>query len=78
MVQTGAMHECPGPKTPARPEMVECPQCGEDVEIWTDETSAKCPSCSTTVMRPGAKPEAIRDDIGSTPLIAVAAAQAPR
>ena len=35
------------------PEIVSCPQCGGEVEIWTDEIRAVCPSCGRTVLRDG-------------------------
>lgn len=28
------------------PRYVKCPFCGEEVEMWTDETKKKCPKCS--------------------------------
>ena len=33
------------------PESVDCPHCGSDVEIWTDELKARCPNCGNTVYR---------------------------
>ncbi len=47
--------ECPGSsrfKQPA-PEGVKCASCGEEVEIWTDETEAICPKCKSKVTRQG-------------------------
>ena len=44
---------CPGSdrfKQP-RPEFIKCPFCKAEVEIWTDELSASCPSCKKTVSR---------------------------
>ena len=44
---------CPGSKLlrqPA-PEMFACPSCGEEVEIWTDETRANCANCGRAVLR---------------------------
>ena len=44
---------CPGSKQlrqPA-PEMFDCPSCGEEVEIWTDELKRDCSGCGTTVIR---------------------------
>ena len=46
---------CPGSKLlrqPA-PELYPCPNCGTEVEIWTDEFKRTCPSCRKTVLRPG-------------------------
>ena len=44
---------CPGSKMlrqPA-PESFDCPKCGNEVEIWTDELKRNCHNCGTTVMR---------------------------
>ena len=38
---------CPGSllfKDP-RPDYVDCPNCGEEVEIWSDEPLARCLNC---------------------------------
>jgi hypothetical protein len=46
---------CPGAKIlrqPA-PEMFDCPDCGEEVEIWTDEIRGVCSSCGKAVFRDG-------------------------
>jgi HD superfamily phosphohydrolase YqeK/predicted RNA-binding Zn-ribbon protein involved in translation (DUF1610 family) len=46
---------CPGSKLlrqPA-PELFPCPNCGTEVEIWTDEFKRICPSCRKMVLRPG-------------------------
>ncbi len=42
---------CPGAKLLRQPtpEIFACPSCGEEVEIWTDEFKASCPSCRRTV-----------------------------
>ncbi|MBI4025750.1 MAG: hypothetical protein HY360_12270 [Verrucomicrobia bacterium] len=47
------LHECPGPnrKAPPAPEVVECPACGAEMEMWTNENKAKCPSCSKEITR---------------------------
>lgn len=45
---------CPGSqrfKQPL-PESIKCKTCGEEVEIWTDETSTICPNCKKAVERP--------------------------
>jgi len=41
--------KCPGndPVSRAIPELFVCPDCGMNVEIWTDETKGKCTSCNT-------------------------------
>ncbi len=44
---------CPGSRTirEPRPESMTCPNCGEEVEIWTDELKATCRNCGTKVLR---------------------------
>jgi len=44
---------CPGAKSfkQPQPEMVKCPSCSGEVEIWTDEFEATCPNCRETVRR---------------------------
>lgn len=41
--------KCPGsdPVSKALPELYPCPECDADIEIWTDESGGKCPSCKT-------------------------------
>jgi len=41
--------KCPGsdPVSRALPETYPCPECEVDIEIWTDESGGKCPSCNT-------------------------------
>ncbi|NOX97375.1 MAG: HD domain-containing protein [Nitrospirae bacterium] len=44
---------CPGAqglKQP-QPEVVKCPSCSEEIEIWTDELQATCPNCKKIVTR---------------------------
>lgn len=44
---------CPGSiglKQP-KPEYKKCPNCGEEVEIWSDEVRATCGKCHTRVFR---------------------------
>jgi hypothetical protein len=46
---------CPGSKLlrqPA-PELFPCPNCGAEVEIWSDEFKRPCPKCRKMVLRPG-------------------------
>lgn len=46
---------CPGSKLlrqPA-PELFPCPNCGAEVEIWSDEFRRACPACRKMVLRPG-------------------------
>jgi HD superfamily phosphodiesterase len=44
---------CPGAKMirQPKPEIFDCPQCGAEVEIWTDELKGVCSQCKTTVLR---------------------------
>ncbi|MDP6490267.1 MAG: phosphohydrolase [Kiritimatiellia bacterium] len=44
---------CPGSSGFTQPkiELLECPDCRQDVEIWSDETTGKCSSCGKTVSR---------------------------
>ncbi len=32
-------------------ELVRCPHCGEDAEVWSDEADGKCAKCGKTVCR---------------------------
>ena len=46
---------CPGSRLlrqPA-PELFPCPNCGAEVEIWSDEFRRACPACRKMVLRPG-------------------------
>ena len=44
---------CPGARQFTRPEpgYYECPSCGAEVEIWTDELGWQCSRCGTMVYR---------------------------
>jgi hypothetical protein len=46
---------CPGSSRFKQPqaEIVKCPFCEGDVEIWDDEAGASCPKCKRTVSRSG-------------------------
>jgi hypothetical protein len=46
---------CPGAKIlrQPQPEMFDCPSCGEEVEIWTDEIRGECSNCGRVVFREG-------------------------
>jgi anaerobic ribonucleoside-triphosphate reductase len=33
------------------PSFLKCPQCGSDVEIWSDEEKVQCPTCGIIVSR---------------------------
>lgn len=49
----GAFSRCPGsgPFAEPVPELVPCPHCGKDVEIFTNEVSMKCYFCGGLVTR---------------------------
>lgn len=44
---------CPGATNirEVKPEDIDCPQCGEQVEIWSDELTARCRHCGALVSR---------------------------
>jgi HD superfamily phosphohydrolase YqeK len=44
---------CPGAQKfrQPEPEIIKCPVCQKEVEIWTDEIQATCANCKNTVMR---------------------------
>lgn len=44
---------CPGSRTirEPKPEYMTCSNCGQEVEIWTDELKATCRNCGTKVYR---------------------------
>lgn len=44
---------CPGARTirEPMPEFINCPDCGREVEIWTDELKATCSACGGKVFR---------------------------
>ena len=44
---------CPGSMAFAQPkiEIVRCPHCGDDAEVWTDEAAGKCRKCGRPVCR---------------------------
>ena len=46
-------NKCAGddPAKKAMSEIYPCPQCGDEVEIWTDETRGKCSSCGKLVIK---------------------------
>ena len=47
------LKRCSGATAFAQPkiEVLPCPDCGTDVEVWSDEATGQCPSCSRTVIR---------------------------
>jgi len=44
---------CPGAKLfkQPQPEILNCPFCKGEVEIWTDEAKAVCPGCGNCITR---------------------------
>lgn len=48
-----ALRRCPGSLAFTQPkiELVRCPHCGGDAEIWSDEVEGPCLSCRRIVMR---------------------------
>lgn len=44
---------CPGSKQfrQPQPEIINCPYCSKELEIWTDEVKATCPHCKKAIMR---------------------------
>jgi predicted amidophosphoribosyltransferase len=44
---------CPGAVNirEVTPEDLTCPECGEEVEIWSDELTARCRHCGAEVTR---------------------------
>ncbi len=47
------LHECAGPsrKKPNVPEEFTCPACGAEIEMWSNEKTATCGSCSKEITR---------------------------
>ncbi len=47
--------KCPGSQkfSQPQPEIINCPFCGKEIEIWTDEIKATCPNCKKQVIRNG-------------------------
>lgn len=33
------------------PEIIACPECGREIEIWSDEDEAKCQSCDYVFLK---------------------------
>ena len=44
---------CPGAKhvRQLKPEIFSCQNCGEEVEIWSDEIKGVCNNCQKTIFR---------------------------
>ncbi len=47
------LHECAGPnrKKPNAPEEFTCPECGAEIEMWSNDNRTTCRSCSKEVTR---------------------------
>jgi len=44
--------KCPGQDSRnIKAEIIRCPECGYDVEVFSDEIRAKCPKCRNFVYR---------------------------
>ena len=52
-MDTKLYFKCPGndPVSRAVPELFVCPDCGMNIEIWTDETKGKCTYCNTVFQK---------------------------
>lgn len=48
-----AIDFCPGSKKfrQPEPENLNCPSCGREVEMWTDEIQRACPHCKSVILR---------------------------
>ena len=44
---------CPGSKRlkQPHPEMIRCPKCSTEIEIWSDEFEVTCPGCKRVLIR---------------------------
>lgn len=47
------LRRCPGSSafSQPKPEILQCPDCRVEVEVWTDEATGQCPKCGKTVIR---------------------------
>ena len=45
--------KCPGTDTSLKvtPEIFTCPDCGKEMEIWTDENKGRCSFCNKKFSR---------------------------
>lgn len=45
--------KCPGAKDILEPlpQSIDCPNCGREVEIWSDEFFAECDSCHSRILK---------------------------
>jgi len=48
-----AIDFCPGSQKfrQPQPEIIKCPKCAQELEIWTDEIKSTCPNCKNTILR---------------------------
>ncbi len=48
------LFQCPGAMRYTRPtpEFYTCRECGDEIEIWSDEIETKCTQCGTVFTRP--------------------------
>ena len=48
-----SIFKCPGSEEirSPHPEIVPCPWCGAEVELWSDEAETDCPRCGKPVYR---------------------------
>jgi len=49
--------KCPGLHATPIAYYTNCPKCGTEVEIWSNEQSTKCPKCGTIVQREKVPPK---------------------
>jgi len=49
------MSKCPGSQNfrQPKPEMMKCPFCSAQIEMWSDEAKTKCPECKREIIRSG-------------------------
>lgn len=45
------IEHCPGKKH-ATAAFFKCPECGGQIEIWSDEDAGTCPNCNKDFSRP--------------------------
>lgn len=56
------LHRCPGMDQTlmSAPELFACPHCGQELEIWKDETKGRCTACAKHVARQDAMAHAVK------------------
>lgn len=57
----GDVFECPGSRAIKQPvpDILECPKCKGDVEMWSDEFKATCPKCKTIIFKDNKVPSCV-------------------